>query len=162
MTLSAIPKQWFSWDFRIMDRARQVAEIDVAWWREQGLLTVLGVPYKVYREGLMRGAFILETAGSVVARAEKPDALFRRVLIEYQGRQFILRAKSVFGREFTLFDGQRDIGWIAPEGIFTRRAEARLPEELPLPVKVFILGLVIILWKRESDSGPAAGGAGTI
>ena len=71
----------------------------MAWWREQGLLTVEGASYKVYRE---------------------------------------------------------------TEGLFTRRAEARLPDELPLPVKAFILWLVIILWERESDSGPAAGGAGTI
>jgi hypothetical protein len=153
MMLNAIPKRWFSWNYCVMDGTRQVAEMDVSWWRERGLLTVEGAPYKVYREGLANGAFILETTGSVVARAEKPDAFLRRFLIEYQGRQFTLRAKSAFQREFLLFDGQSEIGRVAPEGLFQRRAEARLPEELPLPVRVFILWLVIILWKRESDSG---------
>lgn len=155
MTLSAIPKGWFSWDFRILDGARQVAEIDVAFWREQGRLTVQGVPYKVYRERLMSGAFILETEESVVARAEKPDAFRRRLLIEHEGKQLILQARTVFGREFTLFDGQSEIGSIAPEGLFSRRVEARLPENMSLPVRVFILWLVIILWKRDSDSGPS-------
>jgi hypothetical protein len=159
MMLNAIPKRWFSWDFFIMDGARQVAEMDVAWWREQGLLTVQGVPYKVYREGMMSGAFVLETAGTGVARAEKPDAFHRCFVIEHGGRLFTLRAKSVFGREFILFDdGPNEIGFIAPEGIFTRRAIASFPEELPLPVKAFILWLVIIIWKRDSDSGPSAGG----
>lgn len=102
MTLNAIPKRWFSWDFYVLDGARQVAEIDVAWWREQGQLTVEGVPYKVNREGLMSGDFVLEAAGAVMARAEKPEALLRRFLIEYEGREFTLRAKSVFRRKFTL------------------------------------------------------------
>jgi hypothetical protein len=156
MTLRAIPKSWFSRDFYVLDGARQVAVMDLSKWREQGLLMVEGTPYKVYRERLMSGAFILETAGSVVVRAEKPSAFLRRFLIEYQGRQFMLQAKSVFGREFTLFDGPSEIGSIAPEGIFSRRAEVRLPEELPLPLKAFILWLVLIIWNRDSDSGPAA------
>ncbi|MGE5605573.1 MAG: hypothetical protein ACM3YE_07780, partial [Bacteroidota bacterium] len=102
MTLYTIPKSWFLWDFYVCDGTRQVAEIDVAWWREKGSLTVEGIPYKVYREGLMSGAFILEAAGTVVARAEKPEAFFRRLLIEYGGRQFLLKAESVFGRGFIL------------------------------------------------------------
>lgn len=162
MILNAIPKHWFSEDFIVMDGARQVAEMDLTWWREQGLLRVQDVPYKVYRERLMSGAFILEAAGSVVARAEKLDVFLRRLLIEHKGRWFILRAKSAFGREFILYDGQDEIGSVAPDGIFSRRAEAHLPEELPLPVRAFILWLVIILWKRDSDSSPAAGGAGSI
>jgi hypothetical protein len=162
MILRAIPKSWFSWDFRIMDGTRQVAEMDLSWWREQGLLTVEGVPYKVYREKLMSGAFVLEKAGSMLVRAEKPDTFWRRFLIDYEGRQFTLQAKSAFGREFTLSTDRSEIGRIAPEGIFTRRAEASLPQELPLPVRVFILWLVIILWKRQSDSESTSGGAGTI
>ena len=40
-------------------------------------------------------------------------------------------------------------------GVFTRRSTANLPEGIPLPVKVFIIWLVVILWKRESDSAAA-------
>jgi hypothetical protein len=156
MMLYAIPKRWFSWNFYVCDGARQVAEIDVAWWREKGLLTLEGISYQVYREKMMSGAFILKTAGEVVARAEKPDALLRRLLVDYGGRQFTLKAESAFGRGFILLEGQKGIGRVAPEGFFTRRAAASLPEELPLAVKIFILWLVIILWKRESDSGTAS------
>jgi hypothetical protein len=59
-----------------------------------------------------------------------------------------------------LFDGPSEIGSIAPEGFLTRRAEASFPEELPLAIKVFMIWLVIILWKRNSDSGSASGGSG--
>jgi len=157
MMLTAIPKGWFSKNYRVMDGALQVADLNVSRWREQGELTVEGFSYQVYREKLMSGAFVLEAAGTALARAEKPSAFHRRFLIEYGDRKYVFQAKSVWGREFTLYDGQNEIGSVAPEGLLTRRAAVNLPDELALPVKVFILWLAIILWERESDSGPAAG-----
>jgi hypothetical protein len=154
--LKAVPKSWFSWDFTVMDESRPVAEIDVSRWREKGLLTVEGATYQVYREGLMSGAFVLESAGSALARAEKPSAFHRSFIIEHAGKRYTLRARSAFGREFLLLDGAKEIGSLSPEGFFTRRARANLPELLPLPVRIFILWLAFILWKRESDSGGAA------
>jgi hypothetical protein len=157
MMLTAIPKGWFSKNYRVMDGALQVADLNVSRWREQGELTVEGFSYQVYREKLMSGAFVLEAAGTALARAEKPSAFHRRFLIEYGDRKYVFQAKSVWGRKFTLFDGQNEIGSVAPEGLLTRRAAVTLPDELALPVQVFILWLAIILWERESDSGPAAG-----
>jgi hypothetical protein len=115
-------------------------------------LTVQGAKYKVYREGLLSGAFILESAGSVVARAEKPSAFRRLFTIDHAGRQYTLRAAGIFGRVFAFLEGPREIGAIFPEGIFTRRVKVDLPERLPLPVRVFIIWLAIILWRRQADS----------
>ena len=136
MMLRAIPTSWFSRNYYIIEGTRQVTELDMSWWREQGQLTVEGVLYKIYREKLLSGAFILEKAGSIVARAEKQSAFLRRFFIEYENKQFTLQAKSVFGREFTILEHQNKIGSVAPEGFFTRRAAADLPEELPLPVRI--------------------------
>ena len=151
--LNAIPKHWFSWDFRVMDGTRQVAEMDLTFWRRKGTLSVEGIAYEVFREGLVSGAYVLEAGGAVAARAEKPSAFRRTFLIEHAGRQLTLRARSASGRAFDLYDGPNEIGTIAPEGFLTRRAAVRLPEELPLPVRIFILWLVIIIWRREADSG---------
>jgi len=155
--LTVIPKSWFSWDFTVLEGSRAVADIDVSWWREKGILTVDGINYKVYREGLMSGTFILELDGVVIACAEKPKGFHRAFLIEYAGKQYTLRAKSAFRREFLLLDGDREIGTLSPKGFFTRRAAVEFPEELPLQTKVFIIWLAVILWKRESDSSAATG-----
>jgi len=155
--LEAVPNNFFSWDFTVMDGPRPVAEIDVSRWREKGQLTVEGTPYEVYREGLMSGAFILESAGSVLARAEKPSAFQRLFLVEHEGRQYTLRARTAFLREFILLDGSTEIGSLSPEGIFTRRMAADLPEHLPLPVRIFLIWLTVILWKRDTDSAPSGG-----
>jgi hypothetical protein len=156
--LKAIPKHWFSWDFTISEASssQALAEITVSWWREKGVLTVQGTSYRVYREGLGRGAFILESGASVLARAEKPSALRRSFIIEQSGTQYTLCAKSVFRRELLLLNDSTQVGSISPEGVFTRRASVALPEELPLVVQVFIVWLAVILWKRESDSAGAA------
>lgn len=150
--LKAIPTSWFSWDFTVTDGTQPVANIDISWWREKGELTVQGAAYQVYREGLMSGAFILEKGGAVMARAEKPSAFRRSFIIEHAGRQYTLRAKAALGREFLLLEGEREVGSISPEGIFTRRASVALPESLPLPVRVFITWLTVILWKREAQA----------
>jgi hypothetical protein len=141
-----------------VEGSEAVAGIDISWWREKGVLTVQGASYPIYREGWMTGDFILEAAGAVLARAQKPSAFLRCFIIEHAGKQYTLRAKSAFRRAFILLDESGEVGSISPEGIFTRRATVDLPEEMPLPVRIFITWLTVILWKRESEGG-AVGGA---
>ena len=153
--LTVAPKHWSSWDFTVAEGSQAVADIDISWWREKGALTVQGVGYRVYRERAMSGNFILESAAAVVARAQKPSAFHRAFTIDHEGRQYTLRAPSLFRRGFELLDGNRTIGSLSPEGAFTRRATANLPSTLPLDVRVFVIWLAIILWKRAADAGAA-------
>ena len=153
--LTAVPKKWSSWDFTITERSQPVAEIDISWWREKAALTVQGMDYRVYREGMMSGDFVLESSGSVVARAQKPSAFHRSFVINHQGRRYTLQAESVFRRTFLLLDGGRKIGSLSPQGAFTRRATADLPPALPLALRVFVIWLAVILWKRAADAGAA-------
>ena len=154
--LTAVPTRWFSWEFTVNDGPRTVATIDVSWWLEQGTLTVAGIEHRVYREGLLSGSFILEAAGSVVARATKPSAFRRAFAIDHGGRRYALQATAMLRRRMELLDGNRAIGSLSPQGVFTRRADVDLPTDLPLAVRVFVIWLAVILWKRESDSGAIA------
>ena len=155
--LKAIPKSWLSWDFRFEEDSSVVAEIDVSHWREKAELTVVGSTYKLFREGWMSGAFVLEADGAILARAEKPSALYRRFVVEHEGRRSTLEAAAAFRRKFVLSEGGAKIGSVSPDGLFTRRATADLPDDLPLPVKVFVVWLVLILWRRAANSASAAG-----
>jgi hypothetical protein len=150
--LKAVPKTWFSWDFTIFEGDRPVADIDISWWRERGRLVVRDESYAVYREGLLSGAFVLEAEGRVLARADKPSAFLRSFVVEHEGRSYTLRARSPFRRELVLLLGSEEVGSISPDGFFTRRATVSLPEALALPVRVFLVWLTLILWKRDSES----------
>jgi len=154
--LKAIPSNWLSWDFRVSDGGREVAEMGLSFWREKGSLSIEGIPYRVYREGPAHGAFILEDPGGrIVVRAEKPSALRRSFLVGYDGWRLTLEARSAFGRTFVLRDSQGEIGSVRPDNIVTRRATADFPEAFPLPVRIFLLWLVFILWRRDDDSAGA-------
>jgi hypothetical protein len=153
--LTAIPRHWFSWDFTLTDGKRPLAEIDISWWREKGVLTISGKPYRVYREGALFGAFILESNGTVLARAEKPSAFSRRIFVECAGVRYVLKPSFLFSRRFQLLSGTTAVGTLSPNGLFSRRMNIDLSEDLPLPVRVFVVWLTIILWKRDSDASAA-------
>jgi hypothetical protein len=147
--LKMIPKA-FSREFSVMDGSQAVANVvDLSWWRRKGELTIQGGAYKVHRERAMSGAFVLESAAGVLARAEKPGVLRRCLVIEHSDRRYTLHAKSPLRRELLLFDDSKQIGSLSPEGVFTRRATADLPRVWPLPVRVFVIWLAVMLWKSS-------------
>jgi len=154
--LTLTPKSWASWDFTVSDGSRPIADIDVSWWREKGLLTVQGVAHRVYREGAMSGDFILERDGTTLARASKPSAFRQAFVLDYAGRQYTLRKKSAWSRTFALIEGERIMGAITPNSMWTRDATVLLPEDWPLPLRVFLVWLTIVLWKRDADAGASA------
>lgn len=66
----------------------------------------------------------------LLARAEKPSVFRREFVIHHVGREFTLAQKHAF----------------------TRTAAASLPHELPLPVRMFIVWLTMISWRREATA----------
>jgi hypothetical protein len=152
MMLQVVPTHWYSWNFTVRDESRPVADIALSLWREKAGLTVGGERYRMYREAPLSGAFVLEHAGRVLAQAEKPSAFRREFVIRHAGREYTLRTRSIFGRAFILLDGSRHVGSIAPNSPFTRKAAADLPHDLTLPVRMFMVWLTVIMWRREQSS----------
>ncbi len=159
-TLVAMRKNLFSWNFTVMDGSAAVAEINMSWWRDKGALTVERRDYPIHREGLVGGAFILEGDDAVMARAEKPNPFSRSFEIQHGDRHYVLKRKRlVFCRTYVLLAGDSEVGSIAAQGIPSRRLRAVFPEELPLPVSVFILWLVILQRKRAAKAAGHGGGS---
>ena len=150
--LSAVPDGWFSWGFTIFDDHKAIAQIDLAWMREAGELYLDGSNYRVFREGLLSGAFILEKEGRMLARAEKPSALIRSFKVEYNDKIYTLEAESALRRKFVLRRGGQTVGSVRPENAFTRRAIIDLPVDIALPVRIFMVWLTLVMWKRDADA----------
>jgi hypothetical protein len=94
----------------------------------------------------------MEKNGAVMAHADKPSALLRSFNVYHAGRTYALEAESAFRRKFVLRASGLTIGSIAPQRACYRDALIDLPIELPLPVRLFMLWLTLLLWKREADS----------
>jgi hypothetical protein len=143
------PRHWYSWDFVVLDDVRQLAEFNLSSWREKGVVWVDGVDYRLYRESPL-GDFLLQHAGSAVARATKPSAFKREFVIRYKEKPYTLRAKSAFSRTFVVLDGSTEIGSIAPETWGRRKAKVTLPDDWPFLLKSFAMWLTIVHWKRDA------------
>ncbi len=159
-TLRVAPRAWYSYEFNVESGGRIVAEIALSSWRERATLMIDGRRYKAYRERFFAGAFILESDGAVVARAEKPSAFRREFVVDHAGTRWTLRAPSPLRRQFTLLSGDLEVGFVRPESAFRRAAAVMLPSALPLPLSVFVVWLVLLMWKRDADA--AATRSGTV
>lgn len=151
-----VPQNLFSWSFDIMRDDMTVAQIlHTLALKERATLNLSGATYQAYREHFMGGDYLLEEDGQPIARAKKQGLFVNSFEIEYPGGAAILKKETAFGRSFLLIESERETGFIRPMGPFTRKADVSLPDEMPLPVQIFILWLVLITWKRESDSSHA-------
>ncbi len=162
--LEFFPKSFFSMRrFRIVRDGVPVGEIDGGRMREQATITIGGATYAAAREGLMSGAYYLEAGGKRLASAERPSVFSRRFTLQTGAKTYSFGAASAFGRSFALTENGVDVGTIARESFFSRRSMAKLPDDLGLEVKAFLIWLVILMWQRQVlvagvVGGTAAGG----
>jgi hypothetical protein len=155
MAMTMVPARWYSWDYTVMNGDRTVAVLELSSWRERAEIVIGDLTHRVFREHAMSGDFIIEAGGRELARATKPSAFRDTMIVHYGGRDYTLRKASIWRRAFVLMDEDRQIGSIAPDNAWTRRATADLPADWPAPITAFVIWLVIILWKRDASSAAA-------
>jgi hypothetical protein len=149
--IEAVPKSTFSKDFILFSADGALAELDVSGWRERAEFELEGVPHRLYRESA-RGDFVLERAGTVIARATKPSAFRSTFQLQVSGHDLTLRKSSAWRRDFAVFDGAEMVGRIAPVKWFGRRAAVELPGDWNLSLQLFLFWLVLLMWRRQSSA----------
>ncbi len=149
-TLVAVRKNLLSWSYTVMDGLTAVAEINLSWWSNKSALAIEGREYPLHREGVVGGDFILEGDDAVMARAAKLSPFSRSFEVILRDRSYVLKRMNLFSRKYLIMFGDREVGSIAPEGIPSLRLKAVFPEELSLPVKVFMFWLVALQRKRAA------------
>jgi hypothetical protein len=156
--LTLVPKSWISWDFHVREAGREIAFIDRDWFRERASFTLDGETYHVRRTSVVSGTFSFEYRDVVLAEATKTSALRRAFeVVTKGGERYGLRAESVFGRTFELTRGGVRVGEVRPVSIFGRTATVRFPDSVPRPLQLFMVFLVLVLWKRTSDAAASSG-----
>ena len=151
------PIRWFSWAFTVDDDGRPLGTLDISNWRERGVLTVAGRTFTIARQGFVSGDFRLESDGTIVATANRPSVFRRGFAVTFSGRTLRLRPRSAWGRALVLHEGEREVGDIRRRSMWSRGATAMLPDTLPMPVRLFVLWLAVLIWKRDDDAAASAG-----
>jgi hypothetical protein len=152
------PTRLFGWSFTVAEDGQPLGTIDITAWRERGTLTTAaGQTFAIIRKGFVSSDFRLESGGTLVATATKPSVFRREFTVTFSGRTLRLRPRSAWGRALSLEEGEREVGGVAPRRLWSRRATAALPDTLPLPVRLFVLWLAVLVWKRDDDAAASTG-----
>jgi hypothetical protein len=156
--LRAVPKGWFSYNFDVYDRTgERVGRAELSRWHENAILEVGGARYEAtHKRG--RKEFVLSREdGTTVVVAEKPSAWKERFSFVFDGVGYELRKESAWRRAFVLSrEGVGAVGSIRPGSTLKREWTAELPGDLPIEVRVFVMWLAALLWKRKDAAGGAA------
>ena len=116
--LACLPMSWCSGNYRILGAVAGEGAATFALDYEQGEVTLGSVTCEVCKRGLRSGTCTLEIGGRSIARAEKPSAMFRHLVIAFEGRSFDLRASSVFTRNFALSEKNHETNSLLSDDIF--------------------------------------------
>jgi hypothetical protein len=145
-----LPRAWYSSDYRVLKDGTQLTCLKFESWPERSIFALAGVVYLARKEKWSSPNFFLLLDQTRIARAEKPSAFSREFLIEYDQRRYVLRPSG--RNRFALGEREIEVGWVAKQRWFGRKAHAELPDDMPIPVCVFVLWLVALMWKRDADS----------
>lgn len=146
------PKNWLSETYVVRESARRITEVHIRWFKEAGAFTLEGERYRIGREGMMSGEFFIKGPRATIATATKPSAFTRHFVVRIDGKTYSLRGKSLFGRTYELRRGRELVGTVAPQSWLSRKAQADLPEDMPIETQVFITWLVLVMWKRSRSA----------
>lgn len=152
------PKSWWRSSFEIAEPSTGIRfQLTMRSFKEGSSFVLDGDRYRLRRERWWGGAFVLECEGQELLRARKPSAFKRSLELNHGGERYRIAPRSMWSRKYELRQGDRVLGRIGQTSWWSRRAEADLPEDLPLVVRAFMVSLVLLMWRREK--GAAASGA---
>lgn len=158
MILEARPRHLFSTTYVITtgddDAAPTAADpivLDLSAFRSRGRFRLDGAEYRVAAIGATLGAWVLERDGRELARADRDRLIPLRYQIRLPDRRLTLRTHPPT-RRLTLRHGDRRVGAIRPRHLASRVALLEGAGELAPPVRVFVLTLALLKWRRRARS----------
>jgi hypothetical protein len=152
-----VPQGTFSRHFDLLLGGEHVASMRMALWTEGCEFTIAGHEFKIRRTSMWRDGFILATGGQTVCEVRK-GFWSRRFELSAADQNWVLQPVGWVGRSYQLLEGEREVGSVRPTGWFTRVRAADFAAEVPPPIQVLAIFLVLLAANRAQRSSAAAGG----
>ena len=111
--MEARPRNFFSRRYNLESAGQTLAELDASRFKEAAALTVEGQAYRLFREGLFSGDFVLEKDGRPLLKATKLSAFRSQFDFELDGRLYSLKRASLLGRTYEVRQSDRVAGSVA-------------------------------------------------
>jgi hypothetical protein len=147
-TFELSPRKWYSSDYRVLRDGTELTRFTFLSGPERSHFALACNTFVARKEKWNSPNFFLDQGATRLALAVTPHWSLRIFHLEYEGKPYGLRATS---GGFVLTCNGVERGLIAKKGWLSRQATADLPDDLPLPVNLFLIWLSLLMWKRDSD-----------
>ncbi|GJM22756.1 MAG: hypothetical protein DHS20C15_26710 [Planctomycetota bacterium] len=148
--LIATPKSVWSQHYQVTSATGEpIAELDLSMLKEGARLHYQGKVYRIERESLMRGPWLLLDGDTPVFEANKPSLMRNRFLVMVKGASLELAPKTWMMRRFGVVGPDWvDLGEIRRPSWFRRKVEIDLSDLVPEQAQLFLLFLAVVIWRR--------------
>jgi hypothetical protein len=139
--------------YDIVADGRSLATWDGRVWRNGGSFDLAGRHYEVTSNLLGSRFELTDQVGMTVAAAERVGR--KRWTVESGGRTYRFQRASWWRSEESLVVDGRTVGSVRRTRPWRGDAVADLPD-LPLPVQVFVLAVVLTMWDAQAAAAASA------
>jgi hypothetical protein len=148
-TIEAVPNGLLSMKYAVNENEIQIGEIERKMFslRSKGILSICEKQYSVFRSGLIRGIFVMESENmEKVADVARISVWGNKYEVNYAGHQLTLKF-NVFKlkKMYSIYENGIEIGFVGLKKTFSRAMLIEITEDIPKEVSIFILWLVMTL-----------------
>lgn len=149
-----VPQGFFSRHYDLVRGGATVASIKMSFWTEGCEFTVAGHPFAIRKVSIWKDGFQLFAGEQPVCDAKR-DFWSRQFEVSSVDRKWVLAPASWFTRDYRFLVGERKVGSIRPTGWLTRKRVADFSDEVPPPVQLFAIFLVLVVGQRQQKQASA-------
>ncbi|MFY1692118.1 hypothetical protein [Plantactinospora sp. WMMB782] len=139
--------------FEVSVQDRVVTTWDSGFWRNTAEFDLDGRRYQMRGNAWGTRYAMVDAAGGTVASAERVGR--KRWTVEADGQTYHFQRASLFSSEQELHTAGHRVGSVKRTSFWRGDVLAELPG-LSLPVQIFTLGVVIMMWNQEAAAAAAS------
>jgi hypothetical protein len=138
-----------SWGRRytVTDGGRELTVWDSSFWRGGGAFELGGRRYEVRPNVWGSRYAMVDDAGTLLAKADRIGR--RRWAVQAGEQTYHFRRRSLWGHEEELLLGDSPVGSVRQTSFWRGDVALDLPG-LPQPLQVFVLGVVLSMWRQQA------------
>jgi hypothetical protein len=154
-----VPRGFFSRHYDLLRDGEVVVSLKMAMFREACNFTIAGHDFAIRHASVWKDKFQLVIGDTSVCEVKR-GFWSRRFELAAVDQHWVLQPIGVFTRGYQLYADVRAVGEIRPAGWFTRRRLANFTDEVPPPVQVLAIFLVLVVSQRQQHHSAPGGGIG--
>ncbi|KAI9131675.1 hypothetical protein [Acaryochloris sp. CCMEE 5410] len=149
--LHCIPASMWGWNYGI-ETSQGTARIELKVMKDEGEIVLPDESYTITHP-MLSGEWALkqDSEDSMVAQAQKPNPLRRKLELTFGTQKLVLQAVSPFQREFQIRQSSQVLGRIRPDSFSSRQATIEVDVPLDLKIQLFLFWLTVMLWRQGAS-----------